>query len=531
MPLKYIFVVGGVLSGLGKGVTTSSIGLLLKSQGYDVTAIKIDPYLNVDAGTLRPTEHGEVWVTDDGGEIDQDLGNYERFLNIDIPKKNNITTGQIYQTVIQRERKLGYDGQDVQPIPDVINEIKRRIEEASKGFDFSIIEVGGTTGDIENQLFLHAIRELGREKPSVNVMVTYLPFLKNTGELKTKPTQHAVAKLREVGIFPDFIVARSDRGIDEPRKWKISRRCFLDKENIIDNPNVENIYSLPLLFEKQEFGKEILNHFGLGGSKDLSDWRSFVRKVEEAEEEVKVAIVGKYVAYGDAEHKDVYISIREAIKHASAHNNVKPVIDQIHSEQIEESLDLLKDYDAVVLTPGFGSSGVEGMILTSKYCRENNVPMLGICYGMQIALIEIARNVLGLEGAHSSEVDSSTEHPVIDFLEEQRELMKELDYGGTMRLGAYPAILKEGTKIHELYGKRKVSERHRHRYEVNPEYVEDFEEAGVVFSGRSPNRVLMEFMELKDHPYFVGTQAHPEFKSRPMSPAPLFMGLLDAAKE
>jgi CTP synthase len=534
MQPKFIFVIGGVLSGLGKGIVTSSIGRLLKSEGYSVTAVKIDPYLNIDAGTMRPTEHGEVWVTDDGGEIDQDLGNYERFLDVTLSKRNNLTTGQVYRDVIRKERQLKYGGKDVEVIPDIVNEIKDRIQESAKGFDFCIVEVGGTSGDIENLLFLHAVRELGRKEQAVYVMVTYIPFLRNVGELKTKPTQHAVARLREVGIMPDFIVTRSEMPIDQRRKWIIGARCFIDEENVIDDPDCNNIYSLPITFEKQKFGEEILKKFDMKSKgHDLKEWKKFVSDMDNAKQEVKIAMVGKYVAHGAGHHEDVYISIGEAVKHAGASLNIKPIIKQIPSQLLEEKdpAEVLKDYDAIIGTPGFGDSGVEGMINAIKYARENKIPYLGICYGMQMALIEIARNVCGLKGAHSSEVDPNTKYPVIDFLKEQVELMKKLEYGGTMRLGAYTAKLKPNTMVWELYGKKdEISERHRHRYEVNPKFIADFEKKGVIFSGVSPNRALMEFMELPKviHPYFVATQSHPEFNSRPMKPRPLFLGLLNA---
>lgn len=528
---RFVIVMGGVLSGLGKGVVSASIGKLLKARGFSVTAIKIDPYINIDAGTLRPTEHGEVYVTEDGGEIDQDLGNYERFLDTHLPKTNNITTGQIYKTVIERERRLEYDGRDVEVIPDITNEIQSRIIGAAKGYDFCVVEVGGTTGDVENLLFLHAVRELGKKFDSIYIMVTYLPFLKNVGELKTKPTQHAVARLREVGIIPNFIVTRSESKVDGPRKWIIAQRCFVKEEDVIDNPDVESIYEVPLLFESQGFGQEIMKHFKLKERKpDLEDWKKFVNVLKNSERKVKIGVVGKYVQSGSGEHADVYLSILEAAKHAAAYCGVKPIIKQIQSTDIEENgPDCLSDFDCIIVTPGFGKTGTEGMITTAEYCRENNVPYLGICYGMQIALIEFARNVLGIESANSTEMHCDPSVAVIDFLAEQRELMKKLDYGGTMRLGAYPAKLKKGTKIHALYGKENISERHRHRYEVNPKFIPQFESKGVIFSGVSPDRQLMEFMELRDHKYFVGTQAHPEYKSRPLKPSPLFVGLIKAA--
>ncbi len=533
MGAKYIFVVGGVLSGLGKGIVTSSIGKLLQSYGYKVTAIKIDPYINLDAGTMRPTEHGEVWVTEDGGEIDQDLGNYERFLNKNLPKRNNITTGQIYLAVINRERELGYKGKNAEVVPDIINEIKDRIRAVEEDNDFVLVEIGGTTGDIQNEVFLYAARELGRETPSVYILVTYIPFLKNVGELKTKPTQHAAALLRETGIMPDFIVTRSERRIDEPRKDKISKLCFIDKGNVIEDPDSETIYEVPLIFKEQNFGKKILEKFGLNPKKDdLKKWAHLLENMKNADKVVKIGVVGKYVAYGDSEHKDVYISVLEAIRHACAHLKVKPLIEQIQSTKIEEQgTEILKKYDGIVVPGGFGKMGTEGIIETIKYCRENNVPFLGLCYGLQMAVIEFARNVCGMRGANTTENDPDTKYPVIDFMPEQKELIKLKQYGATMRLGAYPAVLKEGTKVRELYGKEFVSERHRHRYEVNPEFIEKLEEKGLLFSGKSPDKKLMEFLELPNHRFFIATQAHPEFHSRFENPAPLFVGLIKASLE
>lgn len=531
MRSKFIFIVGGVLSGLGKGIVTSSIARLLQSEGYNVTCVKIDPYLNIDAGTMRPTEHGEVWVTEDGGEIDQDLGNYERFLGKDIPKSHNITTGQIYKEVVERERRLEYGGRDVELIPDIINEIKERIKAVEGSHDFVLVEVGGTTGDMENLPFLHAIREIGRERQAIYILVSYLPFLRNVGELKTKPTQHAAMNLRQVGIFPDFIITRSEVPIDEPRKWILSQRCFIDKENIIDDPDQSTIYQIPILFEEQELGHKILKKFGI--EKELRHgmlkWKELVNNLKNSDKEVKIGIVGKYVSHGASDHADVYLSVLEAVKHACAHLKVKPKIKQISSTLIEEKgNDMLKEFDGIIVPGGFGSTGVEGKISAIRYCRENNVPFLGLCYGMQLAVVEYARNVCNLEGAHSTEINHETKYPVIDILPEQKVLLKDKKYGATMRLGGYPAVLKQGTKVAELYNAIEVSERHRHRYEVNPNYIKTLEEKGLVFSGTSPDGRLMEFLELPNNKFFVATQAHPEFKSRFESPAPLFMGLIKA---
>lgn len=533
MHTKYIFVLGGVLSGLGKGIVTSSIGKLLQSKGYTVTSIKIDPYINLDAGTMRPTEHGEVWVTEDGGEIDQDLGNYERFLNKNIPKRHNITTGQVFLSVIERERKLEYGGKDVEMIPDIVNEIKDRITSVAEDNDFVLVEVGGTTGDLENQPFLHACREIGRENPAAYILVAYVPFLRNVGELKTKPTQHAAASLRGMGIFADFIVTRSEKRLDEPRRWTLSKRCFMDKENVIEDPDSDSIYQIPLLFENQKFGEKILNRFNLiprENADGLKEWENRVDVLLNSDKVVKIGVVGKYVAHGDSEHGDVYLSVLEAIKHAGADKGVKPVIEQVQSTKIEEEgTDILKKYDGIVVPGGFGSAGTEGIIQTIKYCRESNTPFLGLCYGLQMAVIEFARNVCAMKDANTTENDSETKHPVIDILPEQKENLEEKKMGGSMRLGAYPAILKEGSRVMELYGATEVSERHRHRYEVNPAFIEQLEQNGLVFSGRSPDRRLMEFLELPNHKFFMATQAHPEFKSRFEHPAPMFLGFIDAA--
>lgn len=527
---KFVFIVGGVLSGLGKGVVTASIGNLLKACGYRITAIKIDPYVNVDAGTMRPTEHGEIFVTEDGGETDQDLGTYERFLDQNLSKENNITTGKVFLRVIQKERALEYNGRNVQIIPDVSDEVKKIILEVSKNYDISLVEVGGTTGDIENLVFLHAIRELSLEYPSVTVMVSYLPFLKNVGELKTKPTQHAVAKLRETGLFPDFIVARSEIGLDTPRKKKLSRHCLVPEEYIIDAPDVESIYQVPLIFEKQKLHVKILEKLGLKFKKLKNEkWKKFVEKIGKGEK-IKIALVGKYVSYGKSEHKDVYISVIEAIKHASVKSGANPEIVQIDSINIEKNgVEILKQFNGIIVPGGFGSRGIEGKIKAIEFVRKQNIPFLGLCLGMQLAVIEFARNVCNLKKAHSTEFNPKTPHPVIDIIPEQKEIIKNKKYGATMRLGAYKAILKKGSKVWKIYGRKShVSERHRHRYEVNPKYIKTLEKHGLVFSGKSPDGNLMEFLELPNHIFFIGTQAHPEFKSRPLRPHPLFVEFIKA---
>ncbi len=536
--VNYIIVTGGVISGLGKGITTASIGKILQLHGYNVTAMKIDPYMNYDAGTLRPTEHGEVWVTEDGGEIDQDLGHYERFLDVNIPKYHNITTGQVYSAVIEKERKGKYLGKTVQPIPHVTDEIKRRIKRPAdeKNWDFVLVEIGGTVGDYENQLFLEAVRQMKQEDEKiVYVHVTYVPKLDALGEAKTKPTQHSVKLLREIGIQPDFIVTRSEDPLDNIRREKIALFCNVHEEDVISNEDVDNIYAVSLTFEKQDLCKKVLRKLKLRKDhNDLEGWEKFIKKIRRLQNTVKIGIVGKYFDIGTSQLSDSYISVIEAVKHASWNNTLMPEIHWIDSKEFEKDpgkLSSLDDLDGVIVPGGFGKSGIDGKLSTIRYCRENGIPFLGLCLGMQLAVVEYARNKCGLTKAHSTEFEKNTPHPVVDFIPDQVKILQDSRYGATMRLGAYPANIRKGTLINKLYSKEKVSERHRHRYEVNPEYVEKLENCGLVFSGRSPDGVLMEFMELPKHNYFVATQAHPEFKSRPLRPAPLFNGLIKAAKK
>ncbi|MGF3553694.1 MAG: CTP synthase [Thermoplasmatota archaeon] len=536
--VNYIVVTGGVISGLGKGITTASIGKILQLHGYKVTAMKIDPYMNFDAGTLRPTEHGEVWVTEDGGEIDQDLGHYERFLDINIPKTHNITTGQVYSAVIEKERSGKYLGKTVQPIPHVTDEIKQRIRNSVKDtkWDFVLVEIGGTVGDYENVLFLEAVRQMKLEGDSVlYVHVTYVPVLDTLGEAKTKPTQHSVKLLREIGIQPDFIITRSEKPLDYVRREKIAMFCNVHEEDVISDSNIDNVYAVTLLFEEQGLCKKILKKLNLKKDhNDLEQWKKFIKKINTIKNTVTIGIVGKYFDIGTSQLSDSYISVIEAVKHASWNNNLKPVIKWIDSKIFEKNqtkLSTLDQLDGIIVPGGFGLSGIEGKILTISYAREHNVPYLGLCLGMQLAVVEYARNVCNMKNAHSTEFDKKTPYPVIDFIPDQIKILQESRYGATMRLGAYPAILKKGSLVHKLYGEEKVFERHRHRYEVNPKFVEQLEKCGIVFSGRSPDGVLMEFMELPNHPFFVVTQAHPEFKSRPMKPSPLFDGLIKAAKK
>ncbi|TET99836.1 MAG: CTP synthase [Candidatus Stahlbacteria bacterium] len=562
MNKKYIVVVGGVLSGIGKGIATASIAKIMKNYGYSVTAVKIDPYINYDAGTLRPTEHGEVWVTNDGGEIDQDLGSYERFLSCDIPKRNNITTGQVYKEVIDKERAGEYLGKTVQFIPHIPQEIIRRIKIASEGYEITVVEIGGTIGDYENIPYLFAVKSLSRIEGKDNlavVLVTYLPIPSHLSEMKTKPTQQAIKQLSEHTIFPDIIICRAKEPLDDVRKSKIETYANIETDFVISAPDVESIYEVPLNFEYEKLGIKLLNRLDLSPKKkaDWEKWKKLTMGIINPKKSVKVAMVCKYLDIGGFSLKDSYISVSQALNHAGAHEQVNFDIKWIDAKEIEESgTDCLKDVEGIIVPGGFGNSGIEGKIEAINYARKNRIPYLGLCLGMQLALVEYARNVMGLEGANSSEFDRDTPHPVIDFLADQEKILAMKHYGATMRLGAYAANLKRDSTIFKWYKetgrweKDKESikrikeefrlgiidqkepvilERHRHRYEVNPIYIKDFEKEGVIFGGyHKPfdGEVLMEFMELPDHPYFVATQAHPEFKSRLEDPAPLFVGFL-----
>lgn len=539
--MKFVFVCGGVLSGLGKGIVSSSIGLLLKSSGFDATALKIDPYFSMDAGTMRPQEHGETFVTKDGGEIDQDLGNYERFMDIDLTKEHNITSGKLYQGVINNERAFKYGGRDAEMFPDVINEIKSLILKVAKKHQITVVEIGGTTGDLENQPFLHAARELGREYKSVYVMVTYLPYLRNVGELKTKPTQHAVASLREMGIFPDFIVTRNEIPIDKPRVETISARCFVPQENIIDDPDTDCIYDTPLLLADGKFGPKLIKKLGLKSSgKDLKEWRQFVFNFKNPQKRVKIAMVGKYVKSGSTEHKDVYISVIEALRHAGAALKLGVEIVPLDSEDFEKSGKLPEGVGGLIVPQGWGSRGVEGKIKAIKLARENKIPYLGLCYGMQMAVIEFARNVAKLKKANSEEADPKGPYSVIHIMPDQKKYLELHQYGGTIRLGQWPTKFDKKSQIYKIYSRYKnydknyfdgeiAMERHRHRYEVNNEFREVLEVKGMKIVGLSPDGKLVEAIEIADHPFFVGTQYHPELQSRPLSPHPLFLGFLEEA--
>ena len=527
---KHIFVTGGVASSLGKGLTASSLGRLLKTRGLRVTMQKLDPYINVDPGTMNPFQHGEVFVTDDGGETDLDLGHYERFTDVPLNRRSNATTGSIYQAVLAKERRGAYLGQTVQVIPHITDEIKERIVSlADDDVDVVITEVGGTVGDIEILPFLEAIRQFRKEVGRENVFyvhVTLVPFIGPSGEQKTKPTQHSVTELRSRGIQPDAIVCRSDRPIPTRLKEKISQLCDVPEEGIVSAVDAEHLYEIPLVLHDEGLDAYVCRVLQLEEhAHDLSDWRTLVERMQRAEDEVRVGLVGKYVNLPDA-----YLSVVEALRHGGYANDVRVVIDWIASDDAEGLLaeGRLGHLDGIVIPGGFGFRGIEGKIAAARFAREHDVPFLGLCLGMQCAVIEFARDVCGLDGANSSEFDPHSPHPVIDLMDEQREIV---DMGGTMRLGAYPAKLVPGTKVATAYGEEVVYERHRHRYEVNNRYRSRLEEAGLVCSGTSPDDRLVEFVELPAHPFLVATQAHPEFKSRPDRPHPLFAAFVAAAKE
>ncbi|MEI7810467.1 MAG: CTP synthase [bacterium] len=538
---KYIFVVGGVISGVGKGITSSSIGLILKNRGLNVTAIKIDPYINVDAGTMNPTEHGEVFVLKDGDETDQDMGNYERFLDIELTRINYMTTGRVYQKVIERERNLEYKGKCVEVVPHIPLEVIHRIKEAGKkaNADVVLIEVGGTVGEYQNMLFLEAARMMKIEFPKdvIFVMVSYLPTPSTIGEMKTKPTQSAVRTLNASGIQPDFLIARGATSLDDKRKEKISMFCNILSDRIISAPDVDSVYDIPLNFEKEKFSDKLCEVLSASCKKADDEawkkWKKFASHAHNSKDILKIAMVGKYFATGDFILSDSYLSVIEAIKYSAYAQNKKAKISWVNSEDFEKDpkkLKDLKDYDGIVVPGGFGTRGVEGLISSVKFARENKIPYLGLCYGMQMMVIEYARNVLGLKDANTREVNPNSKNLVIDIMESQKELLENNLYGGSMRLGGYKAILKNGTIAQKSYGQKEIIERHRHRYEVNPNYIKQIEDKGLVFSGTSPDGHLMEIAELpKDkHPFFLGSQFHPEFLAHPLNPHPLFSTFIKA---
>ncbi len=537
--IKYIFVVGGVISGVGKGITTSSLGLILKNRGFKVSAVKIDPYINVDAGTMNPIEHGEVFVLDDGDETDQDMGNYERFLDINLTKLNYMTTGRVYKTVIEKERNLEYQGKCVQVVPHIPLEVIKRIQKVGKDSkaDIVIIEIGGTVGEYENILFLEAARMMKIKSPRdiCFVMVSYLPTPSKVGEMKTKPTQHAVRALNTCGIQPDILIARANTELDEKRKEKLSLFCNMFQDRVISAPDVESIYDIPSFFEKEKISEKICKILNLSNKKintaSWNQWENFVKKSHNSKKEIKIAIIGKYFETGDFILSDSYLSIIEAIKYSSYAQDVKPVISWLNSVDFENNstqskkkLNDLKKYDGILVPGGFGSRGVEGKLKCIEFVRKNKIPYFGLCYGMQMMIIEYAQNVLKLKDVNTREINPDAKNIVIDVMEDQKEFLKNKSYGGSMRLGSYKAILKDNTIAQQAYGTKEIMERHRHRYEVNPDFIEDLEAKGLIFSGISPNGKLMEIVELpKDkHPFFLGTQFHPEFLARPLKPHPLF---------
>ncbi len=539
------------MSGVGKGVTASSIGKILKARGFKVNPMKIDPYLNVDAGTMNPVEHGEVFVLDSGLECDQDMGNYERFLDISVPPENYMTSGMVYKFVIDKERALGFAGKCVDPIPALPDEIMRRIalSVAKTKTDISVVEIGGTAGEYQNAIFFESARILKLRHPDdvIFVLVSYLPVPNKIGEMKTKPTQYAVRTLNSYGIHPDIIIARSDRPLDNKRKEKLAFSSNIQTASIISAPDIESIYDIPINFEKDGLSDTLLKLLKIKPrTTDLKEWRRASERLKNATEEVKIGIVGKYFKTGDFVLSDVYISVIESLKHSAGKLNKKLKITWLDSGDYEEknsNLKFLKKFDGILVPGGFGDRGVVGIKKVIKFARENKIPYFGLCYGMQLAVVEYAENVLGLKGANTTEIDPKTLHPVIAVMPEQKALIKNNNYGGTMRLGAYPCELRPKTLASKAYlpavakakeGKHiEISERHRHRYEVNPEYVEPLEKSGLIFSGRSPDGHLMEIVELSTsvHPFFLGTQFHPEFKSTLLNPHPLFVAFLKIASK
>ena len=528
------------MSGIGKGVSTAAIARILKDRGFRVTAVKIDPYINVDAGTMNPIEHGEVFVTDDGMECDQDIGNYERFLKASIPRENYMTTGAVYQTVIEKERNLEYEGKCVEVVPHIPEEAIRRLERAAKKAkaDFTLVEIGGTVGEYQNALFLEAARMMKLKHPRdiLFVLVSYLPVPDIIGEMKTKPTQYAVRSLNFAGIQPDIIIARSVAALDGPRKRKISIFCNVEEEDVISAPDVKFIYEVPVNFERDGLGNRIVKKFGVKARRQNGgEWRRMVQRVRNilgGDREIHIGIAGKYFGTGDFTLADSYISVIEAIKHAAWRQGVNVRLSWLDAGEYEKDpgkVSNLGSYHGIIVPGGFGSRAVEGKIAAIRFCREKQIPFLGLCYGLQLAVVEFARNVSGMKGAHTTEVDPATRFPVIDTMPDQVANIKEKRMGGSMRLGLYPCRLKQGTVAQRAYGAASVKERHRHRYEVNNEYRDKLEKDGLVVSGINPARNLVEIIELKKHPFFVGTQFHPELRSRPEEPHPLFVSFVKAA--
>ena len=543
---KYIFVIGGVMSGVGKGITTSSLGTILEAKGFKVNIVKVDPYLNVDAGTMNPTEHGEVFVMDCGLETDQDMGNYERFLNRDLKREDYMTSGMIYKYVIDKERSLGFGGKCIDA-DNIRDEIVHRIESSGKvnNSEITVVEIGGTVGDYQNIMFIEAARVLKVRHPKdvLFIMVSYMPIPNKLGEMKSKPTQNAVRQLSSYGVNTDFIIARSELPLDEKRKEKVSFACSIPKENVVSAPDIDSIYDVPLNFEKDKLGEMVVKALGLkNGHIDMSPWKSFVNKVKNTKREVNIAVVGKYFDTGDFVLSDAYLSVIEAVKFSAYHLGAKAKLSWLSAKEFsaqggstsggeKSKLKELSKYDGIIVPGGFGESGIEGKLKVIEYARTNKIPYFGLCYGMQLMVIEYARNVLGWKDANTAEINPNSTHLVIDIMPDQKKKLALGNYGGSMRLGAYVANLKDDTIARRAYGTAQVSERHRHRYEVNPEYISEVTKAGLVFSGTSPDGMLMEIAELpkNKHPFFLGTQFHPEFKARPLSPHPLFTEFIKAS--
>lgn len=536
----YVFVSGGVLSGLGKGITTASVSLLLKSRGFDVTSVKCDMYLNIDAGTMNPLEHGEVFVTDDRAETDQDIGHYERFLNDNLPGKNYITAGQVYWEVLNRERQLEFEGKSVDTYEVIPEEIIKRIDQAAEGHDVVVVELGGTVGEYQNIMFFEAIRRLKIRKPEQTILihVGYLPLPHTLGEIKSKPVQQSIHELNSLGLRPDFVVARAEKRIDRKRREKIAFAAAIDPEDVISNPDVKTVYEVPLILEEQSLPTKILKRFGMRAKKhDLSDWKRMVKKMKEVKKTLQIGMIGKYISSDEYTLEDSYICVNEALKHGATENGYKLKLKWIDSEKLEgmsdhEVAEALSGMDGIVVPQGWGSRGTEGKIKAIRFARENKIPYLGLCFGMQMAAIEFARNVLGLKGANSTEVNPQTAYPIIHIMPDQKEYLAKKQYGGTIRLGAWDAVINPGTILADAYGEKKVSERHRHRYEFNNKYREAFEKEGAHFSALSTDEKLVEAFELDRslHPFFLGVQFHPEFKSRPLSPHPIFVAFINATQ-
>lgn len=538
---KLVFVSGGVLSGLGKGITTASVSLLLKSRGYKVTAVKCDMYLNIDAGTMNPVEHGEVFVTDDRAETDQDIGHYERFLNEDLPGRNYITAGQIYWDVLQKERRLEYGGRTIDAYEEIPPEIIRRIKQATQGSEIAVIELGGTVGEYQNIMFFEAIRRLKIRDPNSTILihVGYLPLPPTLGEQKSKPIQQSIQELNSLGLRPDFVVARSEKTIDLKRKEKIAFAAAINPQDVIANPDVDPVYKVPLVLEEQELAQKILQRFGLRAhGRKLGDWKNLIGRIEKARKPIKIGVVAKYISSGDFTLEDSYVCVNEAVKHAAWELGLDPQLTWIDSEKLEatgkkELEETLGDLDGLIVPQGWRSRGTEGKIKAIRFAREKKVPFLGLCFGMQMAVIEFSRHVLGLKDAHTAEANPKTRHPVIHIIPNQQKYLQNKQYGGTIRLGAWKCAIAPKTLLRRIYGKRTVSERHRHRYEMNNKYRKLLEKNGMNLCGLSSDKTLVEAVELdqKLHPFFLGVQFHPELKSRPLHPHPIFLSFIGASTE